>query len=139
MKFLDKFKKIIKEEITQLVSQVKTLNKSGQLLHNDIEDLVWFKNGPRRNYIPKRGIDKREIYTGDFKIIINFSFTNPEEPSVIDTKLVSREVRNLNEVERLPYYPSYSDITPEQRGAYLKFLENPYNKAFVTHLFYIMA
>ncbi|WP_161879118.1 TerB N-terminal domain-containing protein [Alkalibacterium sp. MB6] len=130
MKFLDMFKKKVKEESRQIVPQVKNLNRSELLIHNDLQDLIWFKNGPKRNYYPERSIDRSEVYTGDFRIVINFSVSGPEEPSVIDTKLVSREVRNLNEVEKLPYYPSYSEISPEQRGAYLKFLENPYNTAF---------
>ena len=32
---------------------------------------------------------------------------------------------NFN-IEKLPYYPTYRSLTPEQRGIYIKFLENPF-------------
>jgi hypothetical protein len=130
MKLFDFLKKKVIEESKDLIPQVKTLSRTDQMIHPDIKDLIWFKNGPKSNYHPEQHIETSEFYAGEFRFRMNFSFSGPEEPSVIDTKLVSREIRNLNEVERLPYYPSYSDITPEQRGAYLKFLENPYNTAF---------
>lgn len=47
-----------------------------------------------------------------------------EEPSTIFLQLPI----NNGDPEKLPYYPSYYNLTPEQRYAYLKFLSNPYQE-----------
>lgn len=106
------------------------LSKADFKIHNDIEDLIWFINGPKMNYNPDKDIKMNEFYVGDTRYILKISFSGSTEPSAIDTKLVIGDIKNVSAVEKLPYFPSYSSLTPEQRAAYLKFLSNPYDESF---------
>lgn len=132
--FLKKKKKDDGKDLTSkrntLVTKKNMLSKVDFRIHDDIEDLIWFKNGPKKNYDPKQDIEINEFYVGDIRYTFEISFSGSIEPSCIDTELLIEEFRDMSDVEKLPYYPSYSDITPKQRVAYLKFLSNPYNTSF---------
>lgn len=105
-------------------------------IHQDIEDLIWFADGPRKNYV----IDKKqEVYEyGGIKII--FSGMQQDEPSLIYTKLPLAHVSDISKIERPPYFPTYVQLTPEQKSVYWKLLSNPYNPnidiGFVFILYY---
>ena len=62
------------------------------------------------------------------------------EPSLVDEALEIDYAADKYITPKLPYYPSYSNISPAQRGVYLKFLENPYDNeyeiGYVFMLFY---
>lgn len=91
-------------------------------VHSDIKDLVWIKNGPKKNYIPASPKNQKFELEG---FVFTFSAMNEEEPSLIDlNKTVNMP---LKEIERPPYYPTYETLTPEQRYQYWAFLANPYN------------
>lgn len=94
-------------------------------VHSDLEDLLWFADGPKKNYIPTPGQVTR-IDLGNHYITIEFSST--QEPSLISTKAAVSI--NPAYAEKLPYYPSYEEMSPSQRGMYWKFLEDPYNPSF---------
>ena len=105
-------------------------------MHPDIEELIWIADGIRKNYVSDK---KQNIYEfNGIKII--FSGFNQEEPSLIFTKLPLAEVQNIYNVERPPYYPTYSQLTPEQKTVYWKLLSNPYDSkidiGFVFILYY---
>lgn len=105
-------------------------------IHPDLEGLIWVADGPKRNYVSK---PHRESYSYG-GITISISGLDREEPSVISTKLPIAHVTYLQEIERPPYYPSYTSLTPEQRGVYWHLLANPYNSqidiGFVFVLYY---
>lgn len=134
MKLFDLFKKKdvtkVVNERSSLVPQVKTVNRVERIIHDDIIELIWFSNGPRKNYRPEEHLAKSEFYAGDLRITLNITTSGPSEPSAIDINLVTREILDISGVEKLPYYPSYSELTPEQRTVYLKFLENPYDTSY---------
>ena len=93
-------------------------------IHPDLQNLLWFGDGPKKNYIK----DKRQ--TEGIRIngyTIYFSTYGSDEPSLILTKLPIAKPANPSNVPRPPYYPSYTDLTPEQRWLYWQFLENPYS------------
>lgn len=123
-------KKKSKEKVKDLIVSPNSLDIVNFSLHSDIKDLIWFKNGPKKNYKSKKSSENIEFYVGDNKYTIKIPMGNDNEPSLVDTKLTIADINDLNNLDKLLYYPSYEGINPEQRGAYLKFLSNPYNKHF---------
>ena len=63
-----------------------------------------------------------------------------EEPSLIYTKQPVVVPNDVSIVERPPFFPTYSGLTPEQKGVYIKLLQNPYDNSvdigFVFILYY---
>lgn len=108
----------------------------GLVIHEDLKDLIWIADGPKKNYVND---SKKEIYEAN-GIKITFSIMNGDEPSLIYLKLPVSLVEDVGHVERPPYYPRYSELTPEQKGVYWKLISNPYNSnidvGFVFILYY---
>jgi hypothetical protein len=97
-------------------------------IHPDLEGLIFFKQDIKNeeSSIPF----KKMIYNGR-PVEIFISNLNMDEPSLIDPDLKICEPNSpITEVQKLSYYPRYSELTAEQRWVYLKFLETPYNKSF---------
>ena len=92
-------------------------------IHEDLKNLLWVADGPQKNYAVKDSSQTFE-YNG-FRI--SFSSFSSQEPSLISTKLPIEEVCKSQEINRLPYYPTYAELTNEQRGVYWELLRNPYN------------
>jgi hypothetical protein len=113
------------------------LTVKGLTIHEDLKDLVWIGDGKYKNY--KQTQDQNNsIDLNGFQITI--SFMNQEEPSLIYTNQKITQPKNIADVERPPYFPSYSGLTPEQKWVYLNLLANPYNSSidigFVFILYY---
>ena len=91
-------------------------------VHPDFRDFIWVGDGKFKNYSPSQnGVNS--ITGNGYRITISFSFD--EEPSLIYTSLpIAFDGKN---VERPPYFPTYKNLTPEQKGIYWKFLANPYD------------
>jgi len=108
----------------------------GLFIHPDIADLLWVADGPRKNYVQDK---KQEVYEYG-GIRITFSGMQSDEPSLIHTKLPLAQVNDISKIERPPYYPTYEQLTPEQRSVYWLLLANPYNPnidiGFVFILYY---
>ena len=103
-------------------------------IHQDIEDLIWVADGIRKNYTSDK---KQDIY--EFRgIKITFSSMQQDEPSLIYTKLPLAQIGNIEDVERPSYYPTYSQLTPQQKGVYWKLLSNPYNSKIDTGFVFIL-
>lgn len=104
-------------------------------IHEDIKDLLWFADGPMKNITPGDAIHKYNING----VTILFADPGMEEPSMIFTKHPI-ELPHTSDVPRPSYYPTYETLSPEQKGVYIKFLENPYNPnidiGFVFILYY---
>ena len=104
--------------------------------HPDIKDLLWFADGPLKNIHPGESI--KNFSHGRFTI--TFSILGMEEPSMIFCEQAIEIPRHTDSIERPPYYPTYSALSPMQKGMYLKFLENPYRDdidiGFVFILYY---
>lgn len=80
--------------------------------HPDVIDYIWI------------GIEKK--HTSGFV----FDGNSAHEPSFINVNLPVEYVEDLDAVEKLEYYPSYTYLSPKQRYKYLKFLENPFDLDF---------
>ncbi|CDF59186.1 TerB N-terminal domain-containing protein [Thermobrachium celere] len=134
MGFLDLFKneKNLKLSNSKEIIELDNFNKDDIVINNkkfhipyDVLKLLWFVDGPLKNYNPAQG--KTFEVEG---IIISFSSPKTVEPSAISIKLPIREVKNKNNVEKLGYYPSYgpnflsTGLTPSQRWVYLDWLQN---------------
>lgn len=87
----------------------------------EISDLIWFGDGTHKNYTPPA----KEKTDSDSHIVV-FTASTYEEPSVIYLELpIAKPSENVM-VERPPYYPSYKELSSEQRWLYWKFLSNPF-------------
>lgn len=82
----------------------------------EIIDLLWFINGPLKNYTVNQN-----IWTFDLGgASVTFQSIMTQEPSAIDTSLPIHS--HLVNCAPLGYYPSYQALTPEQRTIYLNWL-----------------
>lgn len=115
----------------------KSLSVRGLTIHDDLRNLVWIGDGKFKNYTQNQS-DKNSMEVNGIRISI--SFMNQEEPSLIYTNQRITQPKDISEVERPPYYPTYSGLTPEQKWVYLKLLSNPYDTSidigFVFILYY---
>jgi hypothetical protein len=140
MSILNLFKKtdIQTSNIKSLVqANTNDIMTKGPTLHSDLDGLVWIADGPNKNYV-NTPTENDTINFGSIKITI--SLLNKEEPSLIYTNQKISKVDDLKKVERPPYFPTYTDLTPEQKWVYLQLLSNPYdnsiNIGFVFILYY---
>lgn len=87
----------------------------------EIANLLWIGDGKYKNYSPP---EKRVALDA----IITFSSYKEEEPSALYLSLpISKPSENAL-VERPPYFPTYRDLSPEQRWLYWEFLADPFSK-----------
>jgi hypothetical protein len=147
MSIFDIFKKVITNTPTntQQPESISTSYSTGIVtrsnpsisLHEDLKGLVWFGDGPLKNYI-NENISKNTFENSGIKI--TFRMTGDEEPSLIYTKQHIIIPSDFSSIERPPYFPTYSGLTPEQKGVYIRLLQNPYNNSidigFVFILYY---
>lgn len=87
----------------------------------EIFELLWFADGKFKNY---NYLDNYEYSFENIKIKIAYS--GDQEPSLIFSNLKIKSSENILPTDKIGYYPSYSNLTPEQRYIYLKWLENPF-------------
>lgn len=106
-------------------------------LHNDLVGLIWFADGPFKNYVNDNIENSCFNYNG---LKITLRMTGDEEPSLIYTKQHIVVFGDISIIDRPPYFPNYSGLTPEQKGVYIKLLQNPYDQSidigFVFILYY---
>jgi hypothetical protein len=105
-------------------------------VHPDLRNLLWIGEGYFKNY--RQEADNKTEFEVD-GILFTISFFGIEEPSLIyPSQRVSKS--NISEVERPPYYPTYSGLSPAQKWVYANLLSNPYNPeiniGFVFILYY---
>lgn len=88
---------------------------------SDVVSLLWFANGPLKNF-NKESIGDHYDINGVFTARI---FMNSQiEPSVIDMEMPIRKPKNRMFVESLNYFPSYVTLNEEQKWCYLNWLCN---------------
>lgn len=146
MGLLDLFRK--KENTVETTKGKNELNRSQSMelsvrqnptisFHDDLKGLIWFADGPFKNYT-NENIEKNTFDYNGFKITLRM--TGDEEPSLIYTKQYIVIPNDISLIERPSYFPTYSGLTPEQRGVYIKLLQNPYDSSidigFVFILYY---
>lgn len=128
MGFLNFFKNIKNKStktngtLSPVVQHISPVKNTLQI-HPDIIDLLWIGDGPYQNYeLPK---SNEHIYS--FKgFSIKISFLEIEEPSLLYFSLPTTQPVHPESVDRPPYYPSYKELTGEQKWLYWKFLSNPF-------------
>ncbi len=94
--------------------------------HEDIAPLMWWADGPYKNF--KKCTDILSFNLGGHSYTINL--TDRAEPSLVFTELPIRIDVTAASTERPPYYPQYAGLTNEQRGVYWQFLRDPYCGSF---------
>ena len=115
----------------------KSLSVKSLAIHEDLRNLVWVGDGKFKNYTQKQDNENSYDLGG---IRISISFMNQEEPSLIYTQHKVTQPKDIGKVDRPPYFPTYSGLTPEQKWVYLNLLSNPYDTSidigFVFILYY---
>lgn len=125
IKLFNNQKKESKIDSTALTTQKSALPNSILLsVHPDILNYIWIGDGKMKNYTPQQNNGQKIIING---VTFTFSFGIQEEPSLIFTKLPINTDTNF--AERPPYFPTYKELSPEQRGMYWKLLANPYDSS----------
>lgn len=126
MGFLQIFNKLTtkKNEITKISKDTFTD------IPKEIIELLWFKDGPYKNY--NENNDKKEIDMGGIRITISMSYNT--EPSLISTSDTITEPKN-KDIEPPGYYPSYSSLNPNQRWIYLNWLKNIDTEIDISYVF----
>ncbi|MGL6105892.1 TerB N-terminal domain-containing protein [Romboutsia sp.] len=118
--------------LLKLFNKLNTKNEESQLsfIPKDIIDLLWFKDGPNKNYTEKSKSQKINIGGVVFSITTSYS----TEPSLISTteKIVKP---STSDIEPPGYYPSYERLTPNQRYIYLDWLKNIDNEIDISYVF----
>lgn len=94
------------------------------ILHNDLNGLIWIADGPYKNYSPDN--NKKKYFDVD-GVRVSFSYMQQDEPSLIYTKENIVKPSENAIIERPPYFPTYLQLTSEQKWIYLNLLTNPYN------------
>jgi len=137
LKKKEKKHKLITKSSDVTPSTNNSLSVKGLTIHDDLRDLVWIGDGKYKNY-KQTPNEKNIIEIGGIRISI--SFMNQEEPSLIYANQKIAQPISIDEVERPPYYPTYSGLSAEQKWVYLKLLSNPYGMSidigFVFILYY---
>lgn len=98
-------------------------------IHPDVLPLLWFADGAMCNIDVKKEA-LISSYTNEFCTVKTYG---TEEPSALYAKLPIK--KPSREIGRPPYYPSYEELTPEQRYKYLEFLATPYEAHDMGYVF----
>ena len=85
---------------------------SKPVLHEDLVGLIWIGDGPYKNYSPDN--NKKQYFEVD-GMRVSFSFMQQDEPSLLYTQeKIAKPSENVF-IERPPYFPTYKQLTPEQK------------------------
>lgn len=119
MGFFDFLKKK-KEPGNSLVSSCDVTNIEPYFetlaIPENIKELLWFADGKYKNYNPEK--NKHVFQNELFKI--EYFFEN--EPSLIYSQLPISGSHKRDPQESIGYFPSYRDLSPEERRTYLEWL-----------------
>lgn len=115
---------------SQLSKSLQPQNAISRLIelsaHPELRNLLWWGDGPYKNYIPAKSVEHVNVDG----LVLEISLTGMQEPSLLSVQAPVKTDVNPANVERLPYYPEYSRLSPEQKGVYWQFLRNPYAGSF---------
>lgn len=124
---------IVKYELGDITNEITLGNETKNIsndvflnVHEDIIDLLWIADGKYRNYI----FDSKSNFYESNGIRITFSSFSAEEPSLIYSELPIGVVDSIDNIPTPSYYPSYKELSDDQRGVYWKLLNNPYSEKF---------
>lgn len=98
------------------IAQPRDLADPFKHIPDEVLKLLWFSNGPNRNYFGQSN-EVHSIFAG---IDIQIGSCSLDEPSAIDVELPLAP--GFCPPTPLGYYPSYEALDPRQRTAYLNWL-----------------
>ena len=101
-----------------------SLSKNDLFVHPDLVDLIWIGDGKYKNFTKTSRSSSVHNFDG---FSIKMSMFGPDEPSLLYLGLPIQKPLKTDSVERPPYYPFYSELSPKQKWMYWKFLSDPYN------------
>ena len=104
------------------------------LIPPNIREMLWIADGNFKNY--DLNDDRKTIFINDlFKI----EFVFKKEPSLIYTTLPINVQGGVDPQQKIGYYPTYENLSPEQKLAYLMWLcdiRNPVDIGYVFIFYY---
>lgn len=89
----------------------------------EIVDLLWIADGTAKNYTP---IPPKTIEANNY--VLSFSNDAEQEPSALYLSLPISKPAEDSLTRSPSYYPSYKDLSAEQRWLYWEFLSNPFSE-----------
>lgn len=96
----------------------------------EIIDLLWFYDGPLKNYEIK---PIKQNYSSFNNISFTFSIYGQTEPSAISVKLPIGTP--LHPVPKIGYFPTYKDLSADEKATYLNWLSNIDNPIDIGYVF----
>ena len=102
-----------------MVKTDNTVNSVIEIIPTEILNLLWFSDGNLKNY-DKEKRTVSEIKSGNFTFTLQIS--GSEDPSAISFELPIGVP--LDPAPKLGYFPSYANMTPDERATYLYWLTN---------------
>lgn len=105
--------------VSSMVKTDNTVNSVIEIIPTEILNLLWFSDGNLKNY-DKEKRTVSEIKSGNFTFTLQIS--GSEDPSAISFELPIGVP--LDPAPKLGYFPSYANMTPDERATYLYWLTN---------------
>lgn len=104
------------------ISSLKTaINQFKDINSTEVQRLIWYANGPRKNYSREDEFRQQANVKG---FTINISLTGTDEPSAVHMEYPIQEPLDMLNVPKPGYFPSYATLSSEQRWIYLNWLNN---------------
>lgn len=129
------FLKLNKDKLCEECEKIQNRSKKVHIANSenkkDISNMD-YKNTSIVNNSEIKNTKLRFLLHEDLSELI---WTDGNDPSVISASLPIDLKADESSVEPLPYYPNYREISPQQRGVYIKFLSNPYQKIEIGYVF----
>lgn len=101
-----------------------------QLITDDVFDLLWFIDGPNKNFSEdqQKHVIESESNFFEFNLMVA-----RQEPSGISARC--QIMQHDDKPDPLSYFPSYVELTPRQRFSYLQWLQDPTQEVDVGYVF----
>lgn len=115
----DKVPTFCEKTVSSMVTTDNTVNSIIETIPTEILNLLWFSDGNLKNY-DKEKRTVSEIKSGNFTFTLQIS--GSEDPSAISFELPIGVP--LDPAPKLGYFPSYANMTPDERATYLYWLTN---------------
>jgi hypothetical protein len=115
--------------------EIKDSKEISGIIPNKIFNLLWFPDGPFKNFNPD--IKDFNVKIGGLNInsSLGMGSIGSTEPSALYYRLPITPPYNFYDIPKLPYFPSYSGLTREQRWAYLNWLKDIDSKIDIGYVF----
>lgn len=138
MGLFDIFKRNKKEKALICNDNMENISKNNEIsirpetVPSEIRELLWFGDGKYRNFTDDNVRKSGFVIDG---IKFEVSFKGAEEPSLIYSGLPIKLPKDLNNIDKPGYYPSYKELNAQQRWIYLNWLRDVEKEIDISYVF----